>query len=78
MRLFIAVNFGEAVRARLLALRDELRESSSRGNFSAPENLHLILLPIKHWINIFQSGSVPRIFSARIGKYLSYLITEVV
>jgi len=43
MRLFIAVNFNDATRSRLLALRDELRSRSERGNFSLPENLHLTL-----------------------------------
>jgi len=43
MRLFIAINFNEETRAQLLALRDELRSRSERGNFSAPENLHLTL-----------------------------------
>ena len=43
MRLFIAINFNNATRARLLALRDELRDRSRGGNFSSPENLHLTL-----------------------------------
>jgi 2'-5' RNA ligase len=43
MRLFIAANFTDETRSRLLALRDELRSRSERGNFSAPENLHLTL-----------------------------------
>lgn len=43
MRLFIAINFNPDTKARLLALRDELRAYSKRGNFSAPENLHLTL-----------------------------------
>ncbi len=43
MRLFVAINFNDETRARLLALRDELRSRSVRGNFSAPENLHLTL-----------------------------------
>ena len=43
MRLFIAINFNDSTRTRLLALRDELRFRSTRGNFSAPENLHLTL-----------------------------------
>jgi 2'-5' RNA ligase len=43
MRLFIAINFKNETRSRLLALRDELRGRSQRGNFSAPENLHLTL-----------------------------------
>jgi len=43
MRLFIAVNFNNETRSRLLALRDELRKKSQYGNFTAPENLHLTL-----------------------------------
>ena len=43
MRLFIAINFNNETRSRLLALRDELRGKSERGNFSVPENLHLTL-----------------------------------
>ena len=43
MRLFIAINFNNDTRARLLSLRDDLREQSERGNFSHPENLHLTL-----------------------------------
>ena len=44
MRLFIAINFKNETRSNLLALRDELRGKSRRGNFSAPENLHLTLV----------------------------------
>ncbi|MCL1809871.1 MAG: RNA 2',3'-cyclic phosphodiesterase [Clostridiales bacterium] len=44
MRLFIAVNFNNDTKSRLLALRDELRDKSSDGNFSLPENLHLTLV----------------------------------
>ena len=43
MRLFIAINFNDATRSALLALRDELRSRSERGRFSLPENLHLTL-----------------------------------
>ena len=43
MRLFIAVNFNNETRSRLLALRDGLRSRSERGNFTLPENLHLTL-----------------------------------
>lgn len=42
-RLFIAINFDDATRASLQALRDELRSVSRSGNFSLPENLHLTL-----------------------------------
>jgi 2'-5' RNA ligase len=43
MRLFIAINFNNDTRSRLIALRDELHANSVSGNFSAPENLHLTL-----------------------------------
>ena len=43
MRLFIAINFSNATRNRLLALRDELRTGSEAGNFTSPENLHITL-----------------------------------
>ena len=43
MRLFTAINFDADTRSRLLTLRDELRGKAERGNFSAPENLHLTL-----------------------------------
>jgi 2'-5' RNA ligase len=43
MRLFIAINFSEEIRARLITLRDELKSNSQSGRFSLPENLHLTL-----------------------------------
>ena len=44
MRLFIAINFNDKTRAQLVALRDELRSRSKRGNFTVAENLHLTLV----------------------------------
>lgn len=44
MRLFIAINFNSKIRSRLVSLRDELRSTSAKGRFSAPENLHLTLV----------------------------------
>lgn len=44
MRLFMAINFNNDTRSRLLSLRDELRSHAERGNFSLPENLHLTLV----------------------------------
>jgi len=44
MRLFIAINFNNDTRSRLVALRDELRGKSEHGYFSTPENLHLTLV----------------------------------
>ncbi|NLM19428.1 MAG: RNA 2',3'-cyclic phosphodiesterase [Clostridiaceae bacterium] len=44
MRLFIAINFNTEIRSRLVTLRDELRIDSTKGRFSAPENLHLTLI----------------------------------
>jgi 2'-5' RNA ligase len=43
LRLFAAINFNNVTLSRLLVLRDELRDKSERGRFSAPENLHLTL-----------------------------------
>jgi len=43
MRLFVSINFGTPTRDVLIALQDELRQSSMRGRFTAPENLHLTL-----------------------------------
>ena len=44
MRLFVAINFNNETRSALLALRDDLRSKSIRGNFSTPENIHLTLV----------------------------------
>ncbi|NMA17177.1 MAG: RNA 2',3'-cyclic phosphodiesterase [Clostridiaceae bacterium] len=44
MRLFIAINFYPETRSKLVSLRNELRNSSTKGRFSAPENLHLTLV----------------------------------
>ena len=44
MRLFVAINFNDETRSRLLSLRDELRTRAKRGNFSATDNLHLTLV----------------------------------
>jgi 2'-5' RNA ligase len=43
MRLFVAINFNDETRAQLIALRDELRSRSKRGNFTLSENLHLTM-----------------------------------
>jgi len=44
MRLFVAINFNDETRARLISLRDELRSCSMRGNFTLDENMHLTLV----------------------------------
>jgi len=44
MRLFIAVNFDEGTKAKLLQAQAALRQASARGNFTRPENLHLTLV----------------------------------
>ena len=41
MRLCIAINFNSNTRSQLINLCNELCEKSERGNFTAPENLHL-------------------------------------
>jgi len=43
MRLFIAINFSNIIKHRLLAICDELYSASSFGRFSLAENLHLTL-----------------------------------
>ncbi len=44
MRLFIAINFNPEIRSKLVSLADDLRSKSTKGRFSAPENLHLTLV----------------------------------
>lgn len=44
MRLFIAINFDENVKKRIIEVREELRANSRQGNFTKDENLHLTLV----------------------------------
>ena len=44
MRLFIAINFPDVVKATVAKIRDTIKESALRGNFSLIENLHLTLV----------------------------------
>ena len=44
MRLFIAINFPDEVKATIAELRDNLRAEALRGNFTFDENLHLTLV----------------------------------
>lgn len=44
MRLFIAINFDEDVKEKISEVREELRNSSSAGNFTREENFHLTLV----------------------------------
>ena len=43
MRLFVAVNFDEKFRLRLMKIMTELQKNSERGNFSRMQNLHITL-----------------------------------
>ena len=43
MRLFIAINLNNATKNSLIDLRDELKLSSTHGNFTLRENLHITL-----------------------------------
>ena len=43
MRLFVAINFNDETRNRLIRIKDELWKNSEQGNFTLPENLHLTL-----------------------------------
>ena len=44
MRLFIAVNFNDGIKEKIMDCIRRLRESSERGNFTLRENLHLTLV----------------------------------
>ncbi|MCL1901521.1 MAG: RNA 2',3'-cyclic phosphodiesterase [Firmicutes bacterium] len=44
MRLFIAINFQDSIKAELAKLRDKLKKSAIKGRFSENENLHLTLV----------------------------------
>ncbi len=44
MRLFIAIRFSEEILDTLLRAQEQLRRLGARGNYSAPENLHLTLV----------------------------------
>jgi len=44
MRLFIAINFPAEIKAAIAKIRDDLRKSALRGNFTFDENLHLTLV----------------------------------
>ena len=44
MRLFIAINFPEEIKAAFAKIRDNLEDAAFRGNFSFDENLHLTLV----------------------------------
>ena len=43
LRLFIALNFDRAVKARLYHLEELVKSQALQGNFTLPENLHLTL-----------------------------------
>jgi len=44
MRLFIAINFPEAIKSAMAKIRNSLRDAALRGNFTFDENLHLTLV----------------------------------
>ncbi len=44
MRLFIAIRFSEEILQTLLSAQERLRAAGARGNYTAPENLHLTLV----------------------------------
>jgi 2'-5' RNA ligase len=44
MRLFIAINFSNEVKSRLIAAQDMLKKHALSGNFTHRENLHLTLI----------------------------------
>jgi 2'-5' RNA ligase len=44
MRLFIAINFPEEIKSAIATIRNGLKQSALRGNFTFDENLHLTLV----------------------------------
>jgi len=44
MRLFIAINFPEAIKSAMAKVRDSIKDAALRGNFTFDENLHLTLV----------------------------------
>ena len=44
MRLFIAINFQDEIKVKLIETQDLLKKYALRGNFTSPENLHLTLV----------------------------------
>ena len=44
MRLFIAINFPDEIKAAIVKIRNSLKETAFRGNFTLDENLHLTLV----------------------------------
>ena len=44
MRLFIAINFSDEIRNRILEIQDQLRSQTLSGNFTRSENFHLTLV----------------------------------
>ena len=44
MRLFIAINFPGEIKASIAKIRDTIKDSALRGNFSLDENIHLTLV----------------------------------
>ena len=44
MRLFIAINFPGEIKASIAKIRDSIKSSALRGNFSLDENIHLTLV----------------------------------
>ena len=46
MRLFIAIEFTPPVRTSLCAVMDGLRRQGVSGTYTAPDNLHLTLVPL--------------------------------
>ena len=57
MKLFIAVNFDDETKSRLLAIQDIIKKQAVRGNFSRPENLHLTVV----FIGETDAGLVPAV-----------------
>jgi 2'-5' RNA ligase len=71
MRLFVAVNFDDAVKSRLLETQGRIKAQSLKGNFSRPENLHLTLVfigetpesQVQQIVSILENALLPAPFT---------------
>ena len=67
MRLFVAVNFTDEIKKRLLEIQERLRSQCLSGNFTRSENLHLTLA----FLGETPEGKLPLLFQIMDGMKFS-------
>jgi len=65
MRLFIAINFPDDIKAAIAEIRDNIKEAALRGNFTVNNNLHLTLVFLGE-CNAQQTETVKAIMNSTI------------